>query len=55
MAKEHIESLGNEIEGKAKEAAGKVTDDKKLEAEGKAEQAKAKVQDKIGDVKDALK
>lgn len=54
MKKDHIKAGGNSISGKAKEMAGKATGDKSLEAEGKAQQIKAKLQDKIGDVKDAL-
>lgn len=41
-------------EGKVKEAAGKATDDERLEAEGKLDQAKAKVKDAAEDVKDRL-
>jgi len=41
--------------GKAKEAAGKMTDDEKLEAEGKLDQAKASAKKAGEDVKDAFK
>lgn len=34
--------------------AGKVTDNRKLEAEGKAEQIAGKVQDKVGQIKDVF-
>lgn len=54
MEKEHFKSVGNDAKGKAKEAAGKATDDKELEAKGKADQLKAKGQKLVGDVKDAL-
>jgi len=40
--------------GKAKEMAGKITDDPKLEAEGKAEKIAGKVQEKVGQVKKIL-
>lgn len=52
---------GNKAEdfgGKAKEAAGKVTGNERLESEGKTDQAKASVKDvaddTIGKAKDAL-
>ena len=44
----------DEAKGKAKETAGKVTDDKRTEAEGKVEKNKAKVKDKAEDVKDSV-
>ena len=47
-----VEHLGEELKGKAKEAAGKITDKPDLEAEGQAEQASADVKqagDKFGD------
>ncbi|MGB6231759.1 MAG: CsbD family protein [Litorimonas sp.] len=54
MESEHIKAGANDIKGNLKEAAGKATGDKSLEAEGKADQVKAKGQDLVGDVKDAL-
>ena len=54
MESEHIKAGANDLKGKAKEAIGKATGDKSLEAEGHADQLKAKGQDMIGDVKDAL-
>ena len=39
----------DDIKGKAKEAAGKVTGDERLEAEGKAEQVKSDVVDAVKD------
>ena len=41
--------------GKTKEAAGKVTDDERLEAEGKMDQAKAGMKNAVEDVKDAFR
>ncbi|MBT2474477.1 CsbD family protein, partial [Microbacterium sp. ISL-103] len=38
-----IKNTAQDLAGKAKEAAGKVTDNEKLEAEGRADQAKANV------------
>ena len=54
MDKEHAKGTAKDIEGKVKEAAGDVTDDKKLKAEGKADQAEGKARKVAGDVKDAL-
>lgn len=57
-ARHAAEDLG----GKAKEAAGQMTDDERLEAEGKADQAEAdlkqrgeKIKDAGEDVKDAFR
>ena len=44
-----------QVKGKMKEVAGKVTRDSKLESEGKANQAKGKIQNTIGGIKDALR
>ena len=41
--------------GKGKEAAGKVTDNERLEAEGRAQQAEADVKQAGEKVKDAFK
>jgi len=45
----------DDLAGKAKEAAGKVTDDEKLEREGRVEQGKADLQQAAEKVKDAFK
>ncbi len=50
-ASNKIEDLG----GKAKEAAGKVTGDKSTENEGKVDQAKSNLKDAGEKVKDAFK
>jgi uncharacterized protein YjbJ (UPF0337 family) len=42
-----------ELKGKAKEAAGDVTDDQDLKAEGQADQAEGKVEQAGDKVKDA--
>jgi len=55
MDKDRIEGIGHQAAGKAKEAAGKVTGDAKLQAEGKGEKAAGKVQNAVGGVKDALR
>ena len=44
-----------DLKGRAKEAAGDLTNDKDLEREGKVDQASATVKDKVGDVADKVK
>jgi len=55
MDKDRLKGAANDMKGKVKEAAGKVTGDTKTEAEGKADQVKGKVQNAVGGAKDALK
>lgn len=47
-------AAGNKIAGNLKEAAGKATNNERLEAEGKAQQLKGTAQDVKGSVKGAL-
>jgi len=49
--KDQFEGTFHELKGKAKEVAGKLSDNPKLEAEGTGEKIAGKVQDKIGQVK----
>ncbi|UUT36270.1 CsbD family protein [Microbacterium elymi] len=49
-----IKNEAEDVKGKGKEAAGKMTDDERLEAEGKVDQAKAGVKKAVEDVKDGL-
>lgn len=49
------QNKAEELSGKAKEAAGKLTDDEQLEAEGKADQAKANLKQAGEEAKDAFK
>jgi uncharacterized protein YjbJ (UPF0337 family) len=52
------DKLGNTAEdakGKVKEAAGKATDDERLEAEGRGDQASADIKQAGETVKDAFK
>jgi uncharacterized protein YjbJ (UPF0337 family) len=52
------DKMGNAAEqagGKAKEAAGKVTDNERLEAEGQTDQSKADMKQAGEKVKDAFK
>ena len=44
----------DDLKGRAKEAAGDLTDDEGLEREGKVDQAGAKIKDKVDDVKDKV-
>lgn len=55
MHKDEIKGAGNKAKGAIKEAAGKVTGNKKLEAEGKLDKAKGTVQEKVGKAKDAAR
>lgn len=55
MDKEHVKGAADKVSGATKEAAGKMTGDKKLEAEGKLDKAKGAVRDFAGDVKDDIK
>jgi len=52
--KDKAEGTFHELKGKAKEIAGKVTDNPKLEAEGTGEKIVGKIQGKIGQVKNIL-
>lgn len=55
MDKDRVEGAMEKLKGGAKELAGKVTGDAKLEAEGKAQKAAGTVQNAVGGAKDALK
>jgi uncharacterized protein YjbJ (UPF0337 family) len=55
MDKDRIEGSIEQAKGKAKEAAGKVTGDTKLQGQGKAQQAAGTVQNAVGGAKDAVK
>jgi len=50
-----IDNKSDELKGKAKEAAGKATDDEKLEAEGKGDQMGANLKQAGEKVKDAFR
>lgn len=53
-ARDKAEGKLHEIKGKAREMAGKLTDNPRLEAEGTAEKISGKVQGKVGEVKTFL-
>lgn len=55
MDKNRIEGAAKELKGTVKEAAGKLTGNRKLEAEGKVEKAAGDAQGKIGKGKDAIR
>jgi uncharacterized protein YjbJ (UPF0337 family) len=57
-----LENKGQDLKGRAKEAAGSITGDDDLKNEGRADQAESsvkqageKVKDAVGDIKDAFK
>ena len=52
--KDQVEGTFHELKGKAKEVAGKLSDNPKLEAEGTGEKIAGEVQEKIGQVKKVL-
>ncbi|MGB9374675.1 MAG: CsbD family protein [Jiangellales bacterium] len=47
-------ATGDDIRGKAKEAAGKATGDESLENQGRTDQAKSDLKDAANKVKDAF-
>jgi uncharacterized protein YjbJ (UPF0337 family) len=55
MDKEHIKGAADKAKGAVKDAAGKLMDDKQLQAEGKMDKAKGEAREALGDVKDAVK
>ena len=52
--KDKVKGKFHEAKGKAKEMAGKIADNPKLEAKGKAEKTAGKVQQKVSQVKKVL-
>lgn len=55
MDREHVKGAADKAEGAIKDAAGKLTGDKKLQAEGKFDKAKGDVHNAIGNAKDAAR
>ena len=49
-----IENTAEDLKGKAKEAAGEVTDNDDLKSEGETDQTKSDLKDAKEDVKDAF-
>ena len=55
MDKEHVKGAADKAKGAIKDAAGKVSGDKELQAEGKMDKAKGAAHSAVGDAKDAVK
>ena len=55
MDKEHVKGAADKAKGAVKDAAGKMTGDKELQAEGKMDKAKGAAHSAVGDAKDAVK
>ena len=55
MDKEHLKGEAKKAEGHIKDAAGKLTGDRKLQAEGKLAKVEGEIRKKVGDVKDAVR
>ena len=53
MDREHIKGAADKAKGAIKDTAGKMMDDKKLQAEGKMDKAKGAAHNMAGDLKDA--
>jgi uncharacterized protein YjbJ (UPF0337 family) len=53
--KDRSAGIGHQVKGSVKEAAGKLTGDKKLEAEGKGEKVGGKIQNAVGGAKDSVR
>ncbi len=52
--KDKVKGALRETKGKAKEAAGKITDNPKLQGKGAAEKVAGKAQRKLGEIKTVL-
>jgi uncharacterized protein YjbJ (UPF0337 family) len=52
---EHVKGAAEKAKGAIKDAAGKLTGDKKVQAEGKFDKAKGAAHNVAGDVKDAAR
>lgn len=55
MDREHLKGAADKAKGAMKDAAGKMTGDKRLQAEGKFDKAKGAAHNVAGDVKDAAR
>jgi len=55
MDKEHIKGAADKAKGAVKDAAGKLTGDRELQAEGKLDKAKGAAHSAVGDAKDTIK
>jgi uncharacterized protein YjbJ (UPF0337 family) len=52
MDREHVKGAFDKAKGSVKDAAGKMLDDKEMQAEGKFDKAKGAAHKAAGDVKD---
>ncbi|TXH15150.1 CsbD family protein [Phenylobacterium sp.] len=55
MHKDQIKGAAKEAAGSIKQAAGKATGNRRLEAEGGIEKTEGKIQKGVGDIKDAAR
>ncbi len=55
MDKEHVKGAADKAKGAIKDTAGKIMDDKEMQAEGKMDKAKGAAHQTAGDVKDAVR
>jgi uncharacterized protein YjbJ (UPF0337 family) len=55
MDDDRVKGSAQNMKGKVKEAAGKVTGDAKLETEGKADQVSGKIRNAVGGIKDSFR
>jgi uncharacterized protein YjbJ (UPF0337 family) len=55
MDREHVKGAADKVKGAIKDTAGKLMDDKKLQAEGKMDKAKGAAHETAGDIKDAAR
>ena len=55
MNKEHVKGAADKAKGAIKDAAGKMTGDKQMQAEGKVDKAKGAAREAMGDAKDAVR
>jgi uncharacterized protein YjbJ (UPF0337 family) len=55
MTDQHVKGAISGAKGTVKEAVGKLTGDRQLEAKGKVQKVKGKAQDGLGDVQDAVR
>jgi uncharacterized protein YjbJ (UPF0337 family) len=54
MADDKTKGMAENLKGRAKEAAGALTGNKKMEAEGAAQRAKGAAQKKVGEIEEDL-
>jgi len=55
MDKDRVQGAGKQAKGAIKDAAGKLTGDRQMQAEGKAEKVAGKVQGEVGKAKDDIR